>query len=426
MTLPNSIDQRYEALGEAGRGGMGVVYKARDRQTNEIVALKLLNPVLVGDHSATERFKNELKLARKITHKNVCRIYDIDLAGEIPYISMEFVEGETLRTLLRKVGTLNLQPSLRSALQICAALGEAHKQGIMYRDLKPENVMVDRAGDIKLLDFGLARSVERNTTVGQLVGSPPYMAPEQITGTAVDQRADIYAFGLVLYEMLTGRPAYQGESDISLLLERLKTAPVPPRQVEPKIPEVIEDIILRCLQKNPAHRFQSIDDVQKGLEQFVEFAEKNTTVRTAFPRTHEFLMRKSVAKAWLLFAEFGYIAIYCVTLYYIDSVATILDRDLVVPSQTVLPLVIILAMCGIAVRIYLLSALLVNHPALSRKFPRLFPALFVLDSLWAAAPLLLLHKINWGLTLAFVTGLAYLPFAQRTLIEQVSPENPLR
>jgi hypothetical protein len=169
-----------------------------------------------------------------------------------------------------------------------------------------------------------------------------------------------------------------------------------------------------------------MEEVRQHLEEFRDSMVKNTTVRTTLPRSPDFLMRRSVAKAWLLFAEFGYIAIYCAALYYIDSIATILDRDLLIPSSAALRWIIAAAMCGIAVRIYLLSALLVDHPALTQKFPRLFPAIFVLDSVWAAVPLLLLHKINWGLTLAFVVGLAYLPFAQRTLIEQTSSENPLR
>jgi serine/threonine protein kinase len=202
--LPDGINQRYEVLGEVGRGGMGVVYKARERQTNEIVALKVLKPGLPDDNSVNEHFKNELRLARKVTHKNVCRIYDLNFTDEIAYISMEFVEGETLRALLKRVGSLNLQTALRMTDQICAGLAEAHKQGIVYRDLKPENLMVDRGGDIKVLDFGIARSFEENTTVGQFVGSPAYMAPEQIQGTGVDQRTDIYAVGLILYEMLTG------------------------------------------------------------------------------------------------------------------------------------------------------------------------------------------------------------------------------
>jgi serine/threonine protein kinase len=427
MALPDSIHQRYEVLGEAGRGGMGVVYKARDRQTNELVALKVIKSDLVEDASVTERFKNELRLARKVTHKNVCRIYEINFAGEIPYISMEFVEGETVRALLKRVGSLNLQTAVRMAGQMCAALGEAHKQGIIYRDLKPENVMVDRAGDIKVLDFGIARSFDGTTTVGQLVGSPAYMAPEQIRGTTVDRRTDIYALGLVMYEMFTGMPAHRANSDVAALLEGLQRPLVPPRQIEPRIPDTIERIILRCLEKDPIRRFQTVDEVRQSLDTFRDSTVQSTTVRrTLLPRSSDFVMRRRVAKGWLLFIEFGYIVIYGATLYYIDSVAAIFDRDLLLSSPTALPWVIAAAMCGIAVRIYLLSALLLDHPALTRKFPRLFPALFVLDSAWAAVPLLLLHKITWGLTLAFVAALAYLPFAQRTLIQHISPEKPLQ
>ena len=426
MNLPDAMEQRYEVLGEVGRGGMGVVYKARDRQTNEVVALKVLNPSLAEDQSFTERFKNELRLARRITHRNVCRIYDINFAGETSYISMEFIDGETLRALLKRVSSLNIETALRMSIQICAALEESHRQGIIHRDLKPENVMINGAGEIKVLDFGIARSIDGNTTVGQIVGSPAYMAPEQIQGSAVDQRVDIHALGLVMYEMLTGMPAYATEGDIHALLERLQKLPIPARRIEPKIPDAIEEIIMRCLEKDPADRFQTIEDIRKNIEAFRDSMVKNSTLRTVLPRTSRFLMRSKVAKRWLVFAEFGYIAIYCSALYNIDSVATVLDRDLGVFARTIVPWVIVAAMCGIAIRIYLLSALLLDHPGLPAKFPRLFPVMFILDSIWAASPILLLNKIHWAITLAFVVGLAYLPFAQRTLIENIVPENPLR
>ena len=196
---------RYEILGEAGRGAMGHVYKARDRETGEIVALKLVKPEIASDQATLERFKSELLLARRITHKNVCRVYEFNRAQGIAYTSMEFVEGESLRSVLKRFGSLTQRKGVELALQMCSGLEEAHAQGIVHRDLKPENVMIDAQGNLKIMDFGIARSMEGMSQLdGGMMGTPAYMAPEQAAGKPVDYRTDIYALGLMLYEMFTG------------------------------------------------------------------------------------------------------------------------------------------------------------------------------------------------------------------------------
>jgi hypothetical protein len=261
-----AIGQRYEILGEAGHGSMGNVYKARDRETGEIVALKLLKPEIASDHAMMERFKNELLFARKITHKNVCRMHEFNRVGGIAYSSMEFVEGESLRSVLSRFGGLPQRKAVDLALQICSGLKEAHAQGIVHRDLKPENIMVDAHGNVKIMDFGIARSMEAVTRLtGSMVGTPQYMAPEQVAGKPVDYRTDIYSLGLILYEMFTGTPAFQADNPVAVALKHMQEEAVPPHQIDPAIPAYIERTILKCLLKEPANRFQSIAQLEQAL-----------------------------------------------------------------------------------------------------------------------------------------------------------------
>src|SRR5271163_2385782 len=232
-----ALGVRYEILGEAGHGSMGNVYKARDRETGETVALKLLKPEIASDQAMMDRFKNELLFARKITHKNVCRVYEFNRAAGIAYTSMEFVEGESLRSVLNRFGALSQRKATDLALQICSGLKEAHAQGIVHRDLKPENVMIDTRGNVKVMDFGIARSMEVLTRLtGAMVGTPAYMAPEQVAGKPVDYRTDIYSLGLMLYEMFTGKPAFSAENAIAVALKQMREDPAPPRTIDPSVP----------------------------------------------------------------------------------------------------------------------------------------------------------------------------------------------
>ncbi|MGA8223345.1 MAG: protein kinase [Candidatus Acidiferrales bacterium] len=261
-----ALGQRYDILAEAGHGSMGNVYKARDRETGEIVALKLLKPEIASDQAMMERFKNELLFARKITHKNVCRVHEFNRIGGIACTSMEFVEGESLRSVLNRFGGLPTRKAIGMAQQICSGLKEAHAQGIVHRDLKPENVMIDAQGNVKIMDFGIARSMEAGTRLtGSMVGTPAYMAPEQVGGKPVDYRADIYSLGLMLYEMFAGSQAFQADTAVALALKQLREAPPPPHQVEPSIPVAIERAILKCLEKEPSRRFQSVAELESVL-----------------------------------------------------------------------------------------------------------------------------------------------------------------
>jgi Protein kinase domain len=261
-----ALSQRYEILAEAGHGSMGNVYKARDRETGEIVALKLLKPEIASDQSMMERFKNELLFARKITHKNVCRLHEFNRLGGIAYTSMEFVEGESLRSVLNRFGGLPARKALDLVGQICSGLKEAHTQGIVHRDLKPENVMIDGQGNVKIMDFGIARSMEAVTRMtGSMVGTPAYMAPEQVGGKPVDYRTDIYSLGLIMYEVFTGAPAFQADNAVAVALKQMRESPAPPHEIEPTIPAVVERAILKCLEKEPPRRFQSIGELETAL-----------------------------------------------------------------------------------------------------------------------------------------------------------------
>ncbi|MGB6623981.1 MAG: serine/threonine-protein kinase, partial [Candidatus Acidiferrales bacterium] len=212
-----ALSQRYDVLSEAGHGNMGNVYKARDRETGETVALKLIKPEIASDQAMMDRFKNELLFARRITHKNVCRVYDFNRIGGVAYTSMEFVEGESLRSVLNRFGGLPVRKGIDLASQICSGLKEAHAQGIVHRDLKPENVMIDKHGNVKIMDFGIARSMEAGTRLtGAMIGTPAYMAPEQVAGKPVDYRTDIYSLGLMLYEMFTGSETFHADTAVAI------------------------------------------------------------------------------------------------------------------------------------------------------------------------------------------------------------------
>lgn len=261
-----ALSQRYDILGEAGHGSMGNVYKARDRETGETVALKLLKPEIASDQAMMDRFKNELLFARKITHKNVCRVHDFNRIGSVAYTTMEFVDGESLRSVLNRFGSLGLRKGIQLALQISSGLKEAHVQGIVHRDLKPENVMIDDLGNVKIMDFGIARSMEGAARLtGSMIGTPAYMAPEQVAGKAVDYRTDIYSLGLMLYEMFTGVPAFQAEAPVAVALKQMRESPRPPHEIDPSIPVPLERAILKCLEKDPTRRFQSVSELETVL-----------------------------------------------------------------------------------------------------------------------------------------------------------------
>jgi len=263
---PAGIPARFRILSEIGCGGMGIVYKARDLETDEIVALKLLKPEVASDPKMREELRQEVCLARKVTHKNVCRIHELYRSPASCFISMEFIGGETLLSRLRRGAALSVNESIGIARQICAGLREAHAHGIVHRDLKPANIMIDSSGVVKIMDFGIARhSQENDHSTTTIAGTPEYMAPEQIELKAMGPRTDIYALGLLLYEMVTGAQAFTGETTIGIAVKQLHDSPKRPSEIMASIPPGLEAIILKCLRKNSESRFQSVDELEAAL-----------------------------------------------------------------------------------------------------------------------------------------------------------------
>jgi eukaryotic-like serine/threonine-protein kinase len=264
------LGQRFEILSVLGAGGMGIVYKAQDRELDDLVALKMLKRELWGDQSQLERLKSEIKLARKITHPNVLRTYDFGEIDGVPYISMEYVRGVTLRYLLDETERLPYSAGLRLAKQLCAGLAAAHAVGVLHRDIKPENLILEATGNAKLMDFGIARPAQREgpgqTQAGWVVGTPQYLSPEQLQGQESDARADIYSCGIVLYELFTGRLPFAGATPVEIMFQHLREEPAPPRAAWPEVPPPLEAAILRCLQKDPAARYPTVADLLHDLE----------------------------------------------------------------------------------------------------------------------------------------------------------------
>jgi len=272
LVLGGTFAGRYRICDELGRGGMGYVYKAVDREVNETVALKILRPEISADEKLIDRFRNELKLARRISHKNVCRIYDLGVVDGIYYISMEFIPGDNLKRIVRMMGPLSPIRALRVAGQVCDGMAEAHRLGVIHRDLKTSNIMIDADGDARIMDFGiaLAATTKGLTDRGTLIGTPEYMAPEQIDGEEVDQRADIYSLGIILFELLSGRVPFEGPSPLSVAMKQ-KTARTPDLLgLNPEIPKALGAAIGKCLEKDAEARFQKIEALAAALHGVAE------------------------------------------------------------------------------------------------------------------------------------------------------------
>jgi len=250
---------RYEVVSVLGRGGMGTVYRARDLELDDDVAIKTLRPELLSDELSRERFKDEIRLARRISHRNVVRTHDFGESGGVWYLTMEYVEGITVRDLLDSRGRLEVAAALALGMQLAESLAVAHEVGVIHRDIKPQNLLLDPDGVLKVMDFGIARLSERSTGLteaGLIIGTPAYMSPEQITGEPVDQRSDLYAAGAVLYECLTGRAPVDAPNMVSLFARVLSEEPVAPSTLVPDVPPAVDDLVLQLLAKHPDDRVQ--------------------------------------------------------------------------------------------------------------------------------------------------------------------------
>lgn len=272
------LGNRYEIIQLLGEGGMGAVYKARDRELERVIALKVIRPDLAGHPEILQRFKQELILARQVTDTNIIRIFDLGEAGGIKFITMEFVEGETLHHMLRTRGKLPVEDVVNTLEQILSGLRAAHKAGVIHRDLKPGNIMRDTQGRIVIMDFGLARSLEGDgmTKTGAMLGTMEYMSPEQALGMELDARSDLFTLGLICYELLTGKMPFHADSAVASLLRRTKERAVPMTDHDREIPGVLSNIISKCLERDPALRYQS---AQATLDDLHAWQGKNEKTR---------------------------------------------------------------------------------------------------------------------------------------------------
>jgi serine/threonine protein kinase len=274
-----NLGKRYQIIRKIGEGGMGAVYEAQDTILNVRVALKVLLPQLTSDEEVLERFKRELLVTRNLSHKNIVRVFDIGegTLGEAPvlYISMELIRGTTLKRKIEYEGAIELNQAINIVNQLCSTLNEAHKSGIVHRDVKPQNIFLDERNQVKLVDFGIAwaRGMKHLTATGYTYGTPDYMAPEQADPKqVVDFRSDIYSLGVVIYEMLTGELPFKGETPIEVIMQHAKDEPPPPSSIKPQLPPWVDEIVLKAMQKEKKNRYQSAMTIAKDflVQKFVD------------------------------------------------------------------------------------------------------------------------------------------------------------
>ena len=261
--------QRYEILKVLGRGGMGTVYRARDLELEEEVAIKTLRPEFVSDLNLLMRFKDEIRLARRLSDPNIVRTHDFGEWSGVCFLTMEYVEGITVRELIDTRGRLGISSALAIGTQLANSLAVAHEHGVIHRDIKPQNMLLDDLGVLKVMDFGVARLAERSTSIteaGLVVGTPAYMPPEQLMAEAVDARSDLYAAGVVLYECLTGQPPFQAPTVVNLVAKLLTETPRPPAEVNPEVPPAFSALVLRLLAKKPEDRVQTARELEQLLQ----------------------------------------------------------------------------------------------------------------------------------------------------------------
>jgi len=308
LTRGTLFAHRFEVIEELGKGGMGKVYRVFDKKVEEEVALKLIKPEIASDRDVIDRFRSELKMSRKISHRNVSRMHDLGDEEGTYYITMEYVPGEDLRSFIHRSKQLNVGTAVSIAKQVCEGLAEAHHLGVVHRDLKPQNIMLDEDGNARIMDFGIARSLRGKgiTGAGVMIGTPEYMSPEQVEGKEADQRADIYSLGIILYEMLTGHVPFEGDTPFTIGVKHKSELPRDPRELNVQITPDLGRLILRCLEKDKSKRYQSANELHADLEkveQGLPTAERAAPARKPFTSreiTVKFDLRRAFVPALVI------------------------------------------------------------------------------------------------------------------------------
>ncbi len=433
----DSKTERYEVEQEIGRGGMGRVYRARDTHLGRTVALKMLPQEVSHNAELSRRLAQEARAASALSHPGVATVYDfVEHAGE-DFIVFEYVEGTTLREQLGR-HRFAIDEILALGIQLTDALAAAHDHGIIHRDLKPENIMLapgpECPGRVKILDFGLAKlrrppaavstmgggaaeTASISTAAGLLVGTVNYMAPEQLEGEGADPRSDLYAVGLVLYEMATNLNPFLGRTPTSTIANILKQEPPPLMERNPLTPPELDRIVHKCLRKRREERYQSaselfvdLSNLRRDLAQGSGRADRAGTPTTP---AAALTISRGWSRALLMLIQASYLVMYASELYKVYDVFRV-SRELY-SAESLGLLLTIGALLGAPVRLYLLTAVGFDQADLGQKFRWLFPAMLVLDATWATSPLLFAGQLH-GLMLMCVAALAYLPFSQRTLV----------
>ncbi len=265
--IGTKLGNRYELLEKVGEGGMATVYKAKCHYLNRFVAIKILKEQFCSDKEFVEKFKREATSVASLSDNNIVNIYDVGSENNIHYIVMEYVDGKTLKELIVEKGKIDPKETVRISKQIASALVCAHRNNIIHRDIKPHNILVTKEGIVKVTDFGIAKASNSATITNssKVMGSAHYFSPEQAKGSFVDSRTDIYSLGIVMYEMLVGKVPFDGESPVSVAVKHIQNEVVAPKEIDDKIPESLNSLVLKCLEKNPVKRYQTIKNLEEDL-----------------------------------------------------------------------------------------------------------------------------------------------------------------